>query len=109
MTAEEIHAEAVKTEKIGFSTTYRVLAQLTEHQLLLKNDGCNGRAYYQLATAPSHMHTLHCIRCGDVVSIDRCPLAALEARLSAETGYHITGHNLTFQGICPNCQKNNPA
>lgn len=106
MTAEEIHAQAVKQDKIGFSTTYRVLAQLTEHGLLLKNDGGDGKCYFQIASAQSHKHTLHCTVCGNVVSICGCPLAELEQQLSAETGYQITGHSLTFTGICPNCQKN---
>lgn len=104
MTAEEIHAQAAKHDKIGFSTTYRVLAQLTEHRLLLKNDGGDGRCYYQIASPHSHKHTLHCTLCGDVVSISHCPLAELEARLSEETGYVITGHSLTFTGVCPRCR-----
>lgn len=105
MSAEEIHAHASKLDKIGFSTTYRVLAQLTQHGILLKNDGGNGRCYFQMASGNSHKHTLHCSICGDVVSISGCPLSKLEERLSSETGYKITGHSLTFIGICPKCQK----
>ncbi len=108
LTADEVHAEAIKLERMGLSTAYRVLAQLTEAGLLLKNEGGDGRSYYQLASAPSHMHTLHCTVCGDVVPIEGCPLAELEARLSAETGYTITGHSLTFTGVCPHCQHTVP-
>lgn len=106
MTADEVYAEAVKLDKMGLSTAYRVLSQLTEHGLLLKNEGGDGRSYYQLASAPSHMHTLHCTVCGDVVPIDGCPLRALEDKLHEQTGYAITGHSLTFTGVCPKCQKN---
>lgn len=105
MTADEIHEEAIKTEKMGLSTTYRVLSQLTAHSLLMKNDGGDGRCYYQLNTPHNHRHTLHCTVCGSVVPIDGCPLAALERQLREETGFTITGHSLTFTGICPKCQK----
>ncbi len=105
MTADEIHAEAVKTEKMGLSTTYRVLSQLTAHALLMKNEGGDGRCYYQLNAPQGHRHTLHCTVCGSVVPIEGCPLAALERQLQKETGFTITGHSLTFTGICPLCQK----
>lgn len=105
LTADEIHAEAVKTEKMGLSTTYRVLSQLTAHELLMKNEGGDGRCYYQLNTPQGHRHTLHCTDCGAVVPIEGCPLAALERELRAETGFLITGHSLTFTGVCPDCQK----
>lgn len=105
MTADEIHALAVKEDKMGLSTTYRVLAQLTECGLLLKNDGGDGRFYYQLNSPQSHKHTLHCTVCGDVVPIDGCPLGELEKRLCEETGYVITGHSLAFTGVCPRCRK----
>lgn len=104
LTADEIHAEAIKTEKMGLSTTYRVLSQLTAHALLMKNEGGDGRCYYQLNTPQGHRHTLHCTACGAVVPIEGCPLAALENRLRAETGFLITGHSLTFTGLCPACQ-----
>lgn len=107
MTADEIHAEAAKTEKMGLSTTYRVLSQLTEHELLMKNEGGDGRCYYQLNTPHSHRHTLHCTVCNAVVPIEGCPLAALEQKLREETGFTITGHSLTFTGICPACQRKN--
>lgn len=105
LTADAIHMRACQTEKMGLSTTYRVLAQLTERGFLLKNDGIDGHAYYQINNAHSHKHTLHCSHCGAVVSIDGCPLAELEQRLAQSTGFHITGHSLTFTGICPTCQK----
>ena len=104
MTADEIHALAVEKDKMGLSTAYRVLAQLTECGLLLKNDGGDGRFYYQLNSPQTHKHTLHCTECGHVVPIAGCPLGDLEKRLSEETGYLITGHSLAFTGICPQCR-----
>ncbi|MGE4548380.1 MAG: Fur family transcriptional regulator [Intestinibacillus sp.] len=104
MAADEIHALAAQEDRMGLSTTYRVLAQLTEHGLLLKNDGGDGRFYYQLNSPQSHKHTLHCTVCGDVVPIEGCPLGELERRLCEETGYVITGHSLAFTGVCPNCR-----
>ena len=104
LTDEKIHELACQSGRMGLSTTYRILSQLTEHGIVLKNDGIDGFCYYQLNTH-SHRHTLHCSICGAVVPIDDCPLAALEERLSAETGFVITGHSLSFTGICPACRK----
>lgn len=109
MTAEEIYTKAVALDKMGLSTAYRVLAQLTDCGVLLKNEGGNGLSYYQLSCAASHKHTLHCAVCGQVVSIGGCPLAELEHRLTDETGYTITGHSLTFTGVCPECKANGAA
>lgn len=104
MTAEKIHMLACRSGRMGLSTTYRVLAQLTEHGLVLKNDGLDGFCYYQLNTH-AHRHTLHCSVCGAVVFMQECPLEALEAQLAAQTGYLITSHSLSFTGICPKCQQ----
>ncbi|MBS5704169.1 MAG: transcriptional repressor [Butyricicoccus pullicaecorum] len=104
LTAEQIHALACQESRMGLSTTYRVLSQLAGHGLVLKNDGVDGFCYYQIH-AHTHRHTLHCTVCGAVVPIDECPLAALEERLSAQTGFTITGHSLSFTGICPKCKQ----
>lgn len=106
MTAETIHARACRTGRMGLSTTYRVLSQLTEHGLVLKNDGQDGFCYYQLNTH-THCHTLHCSVCGAVVFMQECPLEVLEQQLAAQTGYIITSHSLSFTGICPKCQQKN--
>ncbi len=107
MTAEKIHTLACQSSRMGLSTTYRVLAQLTEHGLVLKNDGLDGFCYYQLHTH-THRHTLHCSVCGAVVFMDECPLETLESQLASQTGYIITSHSLSFTGICPACQKKCP-
>jgi Fe2+ or Zn2+ uptake regulation protein len=105
LTAEEIHGEAALSDKMGLSTTYRVLSQLTAHGVLIRGDGVDGRFYYQLNRPAAHKHTLHCAVCNCVVPIDGCPLGPLVERLSEETGFVITGHSLSFTGICPNCLK----
>lgn len=104
MTAEQIHTQACQAGRLGLSTTYRVLAQLTEHGLVLKNEGRDGFCYYQL-NVHTHRHTLHCASCGAVVFVQECPLESLERKLAAQTGFRITGHSLSFTGICPACQK----
>lgn len=108
MTAEKIHELAGQDHSLGLSTTYRVLSQLVEHGLVLKNDGVDGFSYYQL-NSHTHRHTLHCSICGAVVFVQHCPLESLEAQLSAQTGYTITSHSLSFTGICPKCQQNKKA
>ena len=101
MTAEDIYK---RSEKVNLSTIYRTLSTLAEMGVVLKSVSQDGKAYYQLNTA-KHGHQLICSSCKQSVLIDTCPIEKLAKELEAQTGYQITGHNLEFTGICPDCRK----
>ena len=104
LSAEEIYGKVVTQVHMSVSTTYRILGVLTEKGLLLKSLSQDGKTYYQLR-GTKHKHQLICTLCGESIPIDGCPLHQLEEELSKQTGYVITGHNLEFSGICPQCAK----
>ncbi len=104
MTAEEIYSNAINDVNMNLSTTYRALSTLSEKGILLKNLCQDGKTYYQINNH-QHKHQLVCNICNKVVPIAACPLTKLESNLSEQTGFTITGHNLEFSGICPQCSE----
>lgn len=102
LTPEEIYEEAKHYISMSFSTVYRCLGALTDKKVLLKQVRQDGKTYYQFNNQ-SHRHLLVCSICGEIITIDECPLHDLELILNEKTGYVITGHSLEFSGVCPNC------
>ena len=78
------------------------MTTLSDKGMVLKNVGMDGLTYYQLNNH-RHRHYLICTGCSTLLPIDICPLHDLEDKLSASTGFQITGHNLEFFGLCPKC------
>ena len=101
---EEILDIASSEINLNLSTVYRALSALTEKGILLKENRSDGKAYYQINNQ-KHKHQLVCSLCQKVVTIHACPLHKFESDLSESSGFTITGHNLEFYGICPDCAK----
>ncbi len=104
ISAEEIFNRVYKEIHLDYSTVYRILSVFTEKNITMKNIESDKIAYYQLNNG-EHCHYLVCSECHGKVPIGDCPLHEICEKLSKETGYKITGHNLEFTGICPECQK----
>lgn len=103
VTAEYIHE---KSEiKMSLSTVYRALNVLCEKNIIEKNIHQNGIAYFSM-TNKVHRHSIICTLCNKRILLESCPIASLENEISQKTGCIITGHNLEFFGICPECIKN---
>ena len=102
MTAEEIYEKTKPLLSMSVSTIYRALHTLSDKNIVTKSIRQDGKAYYQLLQH-THKHRLVCTVCQQIIIIDHCPLEELEQRLTAQTGYEITGHSLEFFGFCPNC------
>jgi Fur family ferric uptake transcriptional regulator len=104
LTPATIHERAkLRRTSLGLVTVYRTLNWLHQQGLVRRihlPDGCHG---YALAGS-SHGHYLVCKECQQVIEFSTCDLAALEARISGETGFTIEGHVLQFNGVCPSCQ-----
>lgn len=89
---------------VNLSTVYRILELMESMQLVEKTVINDGRARFTLMEN-GHTHHLICTRCHRMVSIDSCPLKALESDISRETQFDITGHKLEVYGLCPDCRK----
>ena len=58
--------------------------------------------------AEPHYHLL-CTGCGRVIDVPVPYRADLDAQISDQTGYRIAGHRMVFEGLCPECRREEPA
>lgn len=89
-------------DKISRGTVYRnlnILFQTGEvNQVKLpKSDRFEGRL-------DKHYH-LQCLECGAVWDLPLSYDDDLDEQTARKTGYIIQRHRMTFEGICPDCQK----
>ena len=98
-TAQMIY-DALRPElpKLSLGTVYRNLQQMAAEGRLVQLDGPVAR--FDAVLEP-HTH-LCCAHCGQVADGVLPYDAALDRAAMAE-GWTITGHSLTFTGICPAC------
>lgn len=98
------------TSGIPQSSAYRNLTVLCEAGVARRVPGTDDFGRFELAEdLGGHHHHLVCSVCGAVA--DFAASAALERALVAatrqvatESGYHVTGHRLDFEGRCPRCR-----
>ncbi|MEZ0342368.1 Fur family transcriptional regulator [Mycobacterium sp. pV006] len=96
-------------QRIGSLSTqavYDVLYALTEAGLLRRVEPAGSRPRFELQTGDNHHH-LVCRRCGALTDVD-CDTGdtpCLHPR--TDTGYLIDEAEVTFWGVCPDCQRRN--
>ena len=98
-TAQMIY-DALRPElpKLSLGTVYRNLQQMAAEGRLVQLDGPVARFD---AVLVRHTH-LCCAHCGQVAD-GVLPYDAALDRTAMADGWTITGHSLTFTGICPAC------
>ena len=105
-TADEVYS-AVSAEypTVSKATVYRVLNRMAEEGTALKVNVSDGPDRFD-DTLQTHYHVL-CMQCGRVDDVEVSPaLTSLDLDAAAKAaGYTITGHDLLFRGVCPNCKK----
>ena len=84
--------------KLSLGTVYRNLQQMAAEGRLAQLDGPVAR--FDTVLVP-HTH-LCCANCGQVAD-GGLPYDAALDRAAMAGGWTITGHSLTFTGICPAC------
>lgn len=86
-----------------------LLRELTEHKLLRRVDlPESGSARFETRTADNHHH-LRCIHCGRIEDVD-CAIGHAPCLVPSEThGMQILAADVTFQGLCSECQKSTTA
>ena len=98
-TAQMVY-DALRPElpKLSLGTVYRNLQQMAAEGRLTQLDGPVAR--FDAVLEP-HTH-LCCAHCGQVAD-GVLPYDAALDRTAMADGWTITGHSLTFTGICPAC------
>ena len=100
-TAEELY-RSLKDQgaDISLATVYRTLRALAQEGAILEIHG-DGPDRFDPNPTP-HYH-FRCTRCGRVYDVDLAYRQDLD-RIELGSGFHITGHQLIWEGTCPKCQ-----
>lgn len=88
---------------IGPATVYRSLALLVDSGQALELALGHGASARYDANITRHDH-LVCHRCGRAVDVDTPVSARTVAGLEAASGFVVTGYDLQFRGVCPQCR-----
>lgn len=92
-------------ERIGAvstQTVYGILNCLVEARLARRIDLPGSPALYEGQTGDDHQHAV-CRGCGVITDVDG-PQGGVLPDTSQEHGFAIDGVDVTFWGICPDCQ-----
>ena len=101
--AQDLYLELRKHEyRVGLATVYRSLEALKLDGLVQVRTLPSGESLYSLPQ--EDRHHLTCLRCGNTISIDECPVHELEKELHYTHKFRIFYHTLEFFGLCPICQ-----
>ncbi len=105
-TAEDVYNEIVKDiPGISLRTVYRNLNKLSEDGSLRKIQVPNAPDRFDSTLEP-HQHIL-CTDCGEFIDVFMNNEERLLGELHGLCGYEITGIDVVYRGLCPECQNKN--
>lgn len=103
VSAQDLHMQLrQRKHSMGLATVYRALDALKLEGAIQVRTLPSGESLYSLAQ--SDTHHLNCVRCGDSVIMDECPVHGLETHLTESHNFKIFYHTLEFFGLCNQCQ-----
>ena len=102
---EQIYEQVSKDfPTTSIATVYKTINVLKTLDEVLELGFAHMGARYDGAKPYPHPHAI-CIKCNRIVDPQHMVIDNLIQKITEETGYKITGHQLDFFGICPKCQK----
>lgn len=115
ITATEVSAQQLHRElqaqgfRIGLATVYRTLKSLHSEGVIQERLTPTGEAMYHIiADAPSHYHHLNCVRCGQAIPLESCPLNHQFTEWCQAQNFKLYYHTVEFFGLCSCCQRERP-
>ena len=101
-TADEVYA-AVSAEHphISRGTVYRNLNQLSEDGKIRELEVPGGADRFDHC-CHEHYH-VRCLKCGRVFDVDMKDIPDLTKAIRDTHGFHFSGYDLMFKGVCPTC------
>ena len=101
-TADEVYDEVVKEHPtISKATVYRNLNRLAEMGRIRKMEIPGGPERFD-HRQHEHYH-VKCAGCGRVFDVDMDYIPGLENQIRDTRGFRLTGHDIIFTGVCPDC------
>ena len=102
--AEEVYQQvAVRHPSISRTTVYRNLNLLAESGEIRKVE-LPGEPERFDHVCSEHYH-VRCSLCGKIADVDMACLSEQDLHIRDTHGFRITGHNISFRGICPACME----
>ncbi len=102
-TAEQVYEHVIKKHPaISKATVYRNLSQMAEAGELINIGSFYGSAHYD-HNCHGHYHFI-CEECRRVFDVDEY-FPDIADKVTGLNGFEITGHLLTFSGLCGDCNE----
>lgn len=102
-TAEYLYDILKQNEpNLSLATLYRNLNKLADNGIIKKIDGLEPSSHFDHNTH-EHYHFI-CDKCKRVFDIDADVAPDLVNIAENKTGFLITGHDITFHGLCKDCR-----
>ena len=103
-TAEALYSDVKKRlPEISLGTVYRNLEALARNGTAQKLVDSKRKNRFD-GNPEIHFH-IECKSCGRVDDLPDDMAEVLKKDIDLETGYEVTGYNLYFYGLCPNCKE----
>ena len=101
--ADVYEAVPAKHPNISRATVYRNLGVLADKGEVLRVEVAGGADRYDFFNEP-HYHA-RCRQCGMIFDVDMPYRSDLTEDVIDSHGFKIEGHQIMFDGVCPDCQK----
>ncbi len=105
-TAEILHkiiCSEQPNSNIGIATVYRNLKQLADSKVVKRITGLEDSEHFDHNTH-NHYHFM-CEKCGRIFDIDSDIAPDVKENTQKQTGFKVTGYDITLHGICKDCQE----
>lgn len=88
----------------SLATVYKTLSLLKDIGEVLELNFASVGSRYDGNRPYPHPHAI-CARCGQILDAEFEDVAGISQEIARQTGFKITHHQLTFFGLCPQCQE----
>lgn len=103
-TADQVYRRITSVmPDISRTTVYNILRELVDFGQLAPVEGLSEGGVRYDTNMDAHHH-LFCVRCNRLTDV-ALDLKGLELPAEQAAGYRIEKHQVTFYGVCPDCQR----
>ena len=107
LTAQDVHdALRARAPEMALATVYRSLHALEKRGLVRAVDAGTSAKRYE-AVRSVHAH-IRCTICGRIEDLALPEPESLDRVARQQTGFDVHGHDVVFEGICPDCKTKAP-
>lgn len=89
---------------MSLDTVYRNLNMLTDIGVIGIVNMRGGEASRFELERGRHHHHLICLKCGNTVCLEFCPIDEHDVAAAEQHGYKVVGHAVEWYGYCPGCK-----